>query len=168
VAFSEERFAWQRGYLPRVKQILAQYFVVEAPFEEDARRNTDLIVLKLDAIRVACRIRKNRYVTEYPDQFTIRVSGSKSELTKILEGWGDYAFYGFAAGDDSNELAAWVLGDLKVFRLWYFRELWSGNRPGIDIPNGDGTQGLAFEINWLPPEFVIARLKATSQLVLEP
>ena len=60
--------------------------------KEDAERNTDLIVLKLDAVRIACRVRNHEYITRYGDEFTIRAerpSGVKTELAKIIDGWGD-------------------------------------------------------------------------------
>ena len=62
---------------------------------------------------------------QYGSEFTIRAgrpSGAKTELTKIIEGWGDYFFYGFA---DPTEiyLAQWLIGSLNAFRLWHSREL---------------------------------------------
>lgn len=37
-------FDWQRGLLPAVKRVLANYLISEAPAEEDKRHNTDLVV----------------------------------------------------------------------------------------------------------------------------
>lgn len=97
---------------------------------------------------------------QYPDEFTIRASrpsGAKTELPKILEGWGDYIFYGFAT-EDVTELAAWTLGSLNVFRLWHHRELWAGRRPGVGKANGDGSSEFrAYSLADLPAEFVVAR-----------
>lgn len=153
-------YDWQRGLIPQVKQVLAQYLIVEAPFEEDADRNTDLIVLRLDTVRVACRLRTFDFAKRFPDDFTIRASrpsGAKTELAKVIEGWGDYIFYGFAdeAGDG---LVGWLLGDLKVFRLWYNRELYAGRHPGFYGRNRDGSSDfIAFDVNALPADFVTAR-----------
>ena len=153
-------FDWQQGLIPHVKQVLAQYLIVEAPFEEDANHNTDLIVLKLDTVRVACRIRTFNFAKKYPDDFTIRSgrpSGAKTELAKVIEGWGDYIFYAFAS-EAKDGLVAWLLGDLKVFRLWYNRQLWAGRHPGFNGKNKDGSSDfMAFNVNALPDDFVTAR-----------
>lgn len=162
-------FDWQRQFIPEIKQVLADYLIAEAPDEEDQKHNTDLVVLKLDSIRVACRMRRSigkngrNYLREYPDEFTIRASrpsGAETELTKMLSGWGDYIFYGFATADESA-VAAWMLGDLNVFRLWHHRELWAGRRPGIQKPNSDGSSQLvAYRIGELPQSFVVGRKHA--------
>lgn len=158
----DKDFDWQRGLIPDIKRVLANYLIAEAPADEDMRHNTDLIVLKLDTIRVACRVRTNGYLQRYPDEFTIRASrpsGAETELSKMLAGWGDYIFYGFAS-PDGTQLAAWMLGDLKVFRLWHSRELWAGRKPGKPQRNGDGSSSFhAYRISDLPDEFVKARVQ---------
>lgn len=151
-------FAWQRQFLPKVKKALAETLIVEAPFEEDANRNTDMMVLHARNLRISCRIRKYADL-KYSDEFTIREgrpTGTKTELTKIIEGWGDYMFYGFAA-ESGPELSAWILGDLTVFRGWFMRKLSklnAGELPGIQKPNTDGTFFRAYRIADLPAEFV--------------
>lgn len=161
----ERDFDWQRGLIPEVKRVLANYLIAEAPFEEDARHNTDLIVLKLDTVRVACRLRRHDYAERYGDEFTIRErrpSGVKTELSKVLEGWGDYIFYGFA-NSDMTELAGWILGDLSVFRLWHHQELWQSRRPGNSQVNNDGSSSFrAYRIADLPTEFVVARRRIST------
>lgn len=153
-------FDWQRGLIPEIKRILANYLIAEAPAAEDMQRNTDLIVLKLDTVRVACRLRRYKYLASYGDQFTIRTSrpsGAQTELSKMLSGWGDYIFYGFAT-PDGTALDAWLLGDLSVFRLWHHRELWAGGRPGEERSNGDGSSDFrAYRIDALPSNFVVSR-----------
>jgi len=155
-------FSWQRRLLPEVKAILGQYLIGEAPFEEDAQRNTDLIVLKLDAVRIGCRLRRYEYLAKWPDEFTIRTtrpSGADTELSKLISGWGDYFFYGFANQSGTN-LASWMLGSLHVFRLWHSRQLveLGGKVPGKHQDNDDGSSTFrAFRIDALPPEFIVAR-----------
>lgn len=156
----ERDFDWQRHLIPEIKRVLANYLIVEADAKEDMEHNTDLIVLRLDTIRVACRLRRSEYLAKYGDEFTIRTSrpsGADTELTKMLGGWGDYIFYGFAS-PTGDTIAAWMLGDLKVFRLWHHRELWAGRRPGIEKPNRDGSSEFrAYNINQLPADFVVSR-----------
>jgi hypothetical protein len=137
------------------------HLIGEPPEEEDVERNTDLIVLKMEAVRIACRVRRNKYFQEYPNDITIREgrpSGTKTELTKICEGWGDYFFYGFA-DEDENRLVAWKLCDLKAFRIWFVRYL-AGNKgliPGISRMNGDGSSSLRVFNAERIPEFIIAK-----------
>lgn len=152
---------WSDQFLPEVKQILGLHLIGEAPIEEDQERNTDLIVLRLDAVRVGCRIRRaDPYLQLYPDEFTIRTSrprGTKTELAKIIEGWGDFFFYGF--GGDNGALARWGLGDLRVFRLWFNSQLVrnNGRVPGQEKRNGDGSSEFrAFRWRELPSGFCIA------------
>jgi hypothetical protein len=154
-------FDYGRQFLSEIRPICGQYLIAEAPFEEDAKRGTDLIVLKLSAVRIAVRIRRPDYLARYPDDFTLRCersSGAETELGKIIAGWGDYMFYGFGSAD--GLLAAWLLGDLHVFRRWWARELWQGRKPGRKVPNGDGTFFRAFDVAALPDEFVVARQRA--------
>jgi hypothetical protein len=153
-------FTWQRGLIPEIKRVCANYLIGEAPMQEDMHRNTDLIVLKLDPIRVACRLRRHRYITKYSNEFTIRAgrpSGVQTEIQKVLSGWGDYMFYGFASGDETA-LAAWILGDLSVFRLWHHRQLAMGRKPWSEKPNPDGSSTFyAYRLVDLPSDFTVAR-----------
>lgn len=152
---------WSDRFLTEIKSILGVHLIGEPPAEEDAERNTDLMVLRMDAVRIGCRIRKNNYLGRYGDEFTIRAgrpSGAKTELTKIIEGWGDYFFYGFS---DPSEgcLARWTLADMRVFRRGYARMLAkSGARvmPGIAKSNTDGSSFAAFRWSDFPPEFIVA------------
>lgn len=138
----KEDKAWSDKLLPEIKQILGLYLIGEAPECEDCERNTDLIVLKMEPVRIACRIRRYRYFSSYPDDITIRAerpSGMKSELTKIIEGWGNYFFYGFAT-EDERRLAGWKLCDLNAFRLYFNRKIIkTGLLPGMERKNGDGS-----------------------------
>lgn len=148
-------------YLNEIKQILGLHLISEPPIEEDQQRNTDLAILKLDSIRVACRVRTNGYLNKhnYKNEFTIRAgrsSGIETELTKVIQGWGDYMFYGF--GDEEGEkLAHWHLFDLNIFRRDFVRNLYKGIKPK-EIKNKDGSSSfVAFSINNFSEEFVVAR-----------
>jgi hypothetical protein len=63
---------WSDRFLPEIMGILGKHLISEPPVEEDAERNTDLMVLRLEAIRIGCRIRKHKYLDKYGDEFTIR------------------------------------------------------------------------------------------------
>lgn len=152
---------WSDGLLTEIKSILGVHLIGEPPVEEDAERNTDLMVLRMDAVRIGCRIRRNNQIG-YIDEFTIRTSrpsGVKTELAKIIEGWGDFFFYGFA-DETGSRLAAWTLADLKVFRGQYARMLVKcapGKVPGIMKVNKDNSSNFAvFRWDAFPREFVVA------------
>lgn len=153
---------WSDRFLPEIKRILGEYLIAEPPVEEDAERNTDLMVLRLDAVRIGCRVRKYKYHQNYGGEFTIRAgrpSGIKTEMQKIIEGWGDYFFYGFSDPCE-NSLHAWTLADLKVFRYWYcskLKMLDAGKLPGTGKTNPDGSSSFR-AYRWIdfPAEFVIA------------
>jgi len=157
------RKEWTDALLPRVKQIVANYLIAEAPFEQDARQATDLIVLTLNAVRIAVRLRHFKYLSQYGEQFTIRAtipSGRETELGKIISGWGDYFFYGFEDPHNPFGLSAWLFGDLRIFRLWHNRQLAMGLKPWIEKQNGDPASDSgfhAYRISDLPDQFVIGR-----------
>ncbi len=164
----KSRKEWSDKFFPEIKSILGVNLIGEPPIEEDAERNTDLIVLRMDAVRIACRVRTHQYLLKadgkYRNEFTMRCSlpsRVKTELAKVIEGWGDYFFYGFS--DESEEtLASWILGDLKVFRLWFMQYMakHKGAWPGLHQLNADGSSGfIAFNVEALPEDFIIARKK---------
>lgn len=153
---------WSDRFLPEIKQILGLHLIGEPPAEEDQERNTDLIVLKMEAVRIGCRIRKHEYLERYPNEFTIRAgrpSGIKTELSKVLEGWGDFLFYGFCDVQE-KKLEHWRLIDFKVFRLWYNRQLYSSDKnihPGMSKKNHDKSSWfIAFDVNKMPKNIIFA------------
>ena len=156
----EQDKRWSDKFLSEIKRIIGEHIIVESPYEEDAEHNTDLMVLGLNAVRVACRIRRHGYLKEYGNEFTIRTSrpkGTKTELEKIIEGWGDYILYGFANREETF-LEKWILGDLASFRVWFVKSICnnSGIVPGIKKTNTDKSSGFrSFEYAKIPG-FVIA------------
>jgi hypothetical protein len=150
-------------FLIEIKQLLGLHLIIESPIKEDMHHNTDLMVLLMKDIRVCCRIRRHHYYEKYHHQFTIRKSrqsGNDSELTKLIEGWGDYLFYGFS-NDKEVSLFHWTLCDLSVFRVWFGRQLYlsqKGEMPGIIKRNIDNSSDfIAFNLIDLPDKFIIAQ-----------
>lgn len=160
-------------FLPEVKAILGKHLIGEATREDDAERNTDLVVLRMEAVRIACRLRKPGYFDSYGGEFTIRAvrpNGCKTELQKIIEGWGDYFFYGHIANDLSG-LRAWALCDFIPFRSWFFRQLVAkkGALPGIRKDNVDGSSSfLAFRFDDMPSDFLVAQHSVEREKSLFP
>lgn len=166
---------WSDQFIPEIKSVLGQYLIGEAPVEEDALRNTDLITLSMAPMRIACRVRREKHYMEGDrrNEFTFRTkvpSGNKTELEKVMEGWGDYFFYGF--GGDDKRLIGWTICNLAMYRHWAneMARRFNCRVCGNTYPNGDGTWFEAF--NWsqipgvisLPKPFIVAQhLPATWQ-----
>jgi len=146
---------WSDTFIPEIKRNLGEFLVGEPAIEEDQERNTDLLVLKLDPVRIACRVRRYSYMSRYGNQFTLRyklVNGCKTELAKVSEGWGDYMFYAFS-NPEEYRLQAWRILSLNAFRIWFNRELVKldrGQLPGIECKNGDGILFRAFDVRDIP------------------
>jgi hypothetical protein len=163
---------WSDRFIGEIKSILGAVLISTAEPEDDALRNTDLITLTLrDGLRVACRVRKHCYLADYGDEFTIRCSrpsGNETEMDKVLAGWGDFLFYGFADEQEAS-LAAWLVGDLAVFRDWHRRYLATHQDwPGELRSNHDGSSAfMVFGVHDIDPHFVVARKRAQQRSVIE-
>lgn len=159
--FDEDR-DWQAQFLPSLKRIAGEVLISEAPSEDDQERNTDLIVLRLEAIRIGCRVRSHPDDPSWYDEFTIRTSrpsGVNTEIHKVIQGWGDYFLYGF--GDESTgEVDPWLVGDLTVFRLWHSQYLVkNGGRPPGELRANKDRSSLfrVYRVDELPDAFVVGR-----------
>lgn len=155
----ERDFNRAQRYLPALQRILAQYLIVEAPVLEDIQHNTDLIVVMADGVRVACRLRDQQYAGQYLGEFTLRCArpnGVRTELDKLMDGWGHYFLYGFMTPPPAADVAGWTLLDLRVFREW-FRTFPPDLLPGELRHNRDGSSSFrAFRFANLPFECVVA------------
>jgi len=155
---------WADQFMPDIKAVLGRHLLGEASMAEDSKHATDLVVLQMKDLRIAVRMRRRKYAENqhYVNQFTIRTerrSGVKTEMAKLIEGWGDYYFYGFE-GLHEGELGIWNLIDLKEFRVGYMRLLADCDRgtfPGEPIKNADGgSSGRGFSYEWFAPELLVA------------
>lgn len=122
-----------------IRQLIGGYFVAPATRTQDMHEATDLMVFELRAqhIRVGCRVRRYDYWAaqngRYQREFTIRSgrpNGIKTEYQKIIDGWGDYLFYGFADPSDQRVYHATLI-DLEQFRAsvigFYVQPTYYGN-----------------------------------------
>lgn len=146
---------------PEIKRILGEHLIATADFERDTKQATDLLVLKLEPITIACRIRDWRYTANYGEEFTIRASrpsGARTELRKVYEGWCQYGFYGFT--DPGGERVVWwSLYDFDAFR----EQLKAKPNKGLEFirkrleENGDGSSKFAgFKWKDFQPDIRIA------------
>lgn len=143
---------WSDVMIPQIKQIVGPFLLEPASFELDAKQATDLMVFSARDMRVAARVRRPGYADRYPYEFTIRCkrdSGAETELSKIVNGWGDWLFYGHA--DTSNWISRWWLIDLDSFRAALIRSAMNGFQLNAkDMSNGDGTYFKAFDVRQFP------------------
>lgn len=144
---------------PEIKRILGEHLIGTADIVRDETEATDLLVLELRPFRIGCRVRTFDYLLRYPHEFTLRAyrpSGSPSEMTKIVDGWGDYLFYGFADESDVR-LVAWIIGDLRVFRAALVRKSPLVGSQYLQ-KNGDHSSSFyAWPLSAFPQHFVVAR-----------
>lgn len=153
---------WSDQYLPEVKRQIGAHLLKVAPDDLDQQQATDLLMLDAKDMRVAVRIRRPGYHSRYPHEFTIRSklpSGAPTELAKVVNGHGDWMFYGHAS-EDGHGLENWWLIDLKAFRAGLIRQAQNGYpiRHG-DKTNPDGSAFKWFDVRSFPaePPLVVAR-----------
>jgi hypothetical protein len=153
---------WSDQFIPQIRQIIGPHLLEPAALDLDCKQNTDLIVLTARDMRIACRVRKPGYFEKYMHDFTIRSgvpSGAKTEFQKVIEGWGDWMFYGHAGVN--GKIHAWLLINLASFRAHMIQDsIWERRKINArPRTNSDGTSFQVFDIrNFLgaPPPILIA------------
>lgn len=155
---------WSDQFLPDIKRIVGAHLLETAPDPLDQLHATDLLMLDARDMRIAARVRRPGYAQRFPHQFTIRsrvASGAQTELSKIVNGKGDWMFYGHSNAAQTA-VENWWLIDLRAFRAALIRH---GNDGGSivmgDQANPDGTWFKWFDIRSFPddPPLVVARSK---------
>lgn len=142
---------WSDRFIPQIKRIVGPFLLEPASFELDAKQATDLIVLNARDLRIAARVRRPNYASRYPYEFTIRshvTSGCQTEITKVINGFGDWFFYGHS--DSESKICRWFLVDLAAFRAALIRGKLSLSDREKD--NGDGTKFLPFDVREFPDQ----------------
>jgi hypothetical protein len=158
--YSDDRQA-SDVHLPQVKGIVGSLMLDVAPFMNDARQATDLMILRARPLDIAVRTRRSKYFPQYADEFTLRSlrdSGAETELSKVIDGFGDLMFYGFE-NITGKFIQHWHVLDLSVFRAACIRRT-KGCPSFTDQDNSDGTYFRAFKISSFPANFVVAHSPA--------
>ncbi|MFN3662809.1 hypothetical protein [Yoonia sp.] len=146
--------------LPEIRSLVGGHLLEVAADPFDMLQATDLMMLDARDIRVAARVRRPGYGNRYPNEFTIRSrvpSGAETVLSKIVNGAGDWLFYGHANASHTG-MEAWCLIDLKAFRAGLIRQANGHYIRCGDKANHDGTWFKWFDIRSFPqnPPLVIA------------
>jgi len=132
---------WSDRFLPQIKHIVGAHLLEAAPDPLDMLQATDLLMLDARDMRIAARVRRPGYASRYPHQITIRSgvpSGAETELSKIVNGKGDWLFYGHSNADQTA-VESWYLIDLNAFRAGLIRCGSKGLHWGTKC-NPDGTR----------------------------
>lgn len=143
--------AWSDQFIPQIKSIVGAHLLQAAPDALDMRQATDLLMLDGKDMRIAARVRRPGYAERFPHQFTIRSSlpsGGETELAKIVNGHGDWMFYGHA--NEWGGLDRWWLLDLRAFRAALIKRSHYPLKTG-EQANSDGTRFRWFDIRSFPP-----------------
>jgi hypothetical protein len=166
---------WSDRFIPHIKKIVGPLLLEEAPVDLDRTQATDLIVFRARDLRIAARIRRPGFFPQFGAEFTLRCArdnGVKTELAKVIEGWGDWFLYGHS---DSAEACVehWMTVDLSAFRAALIRANMNGDtRLVYDTkPNGDGTSFRAFDVrsfNWCDPPVLVSASPSVLALVNAP
>jgi hypothetical protein len=140
---------WSDRYLPTIRRIVGPHLLEPAPLEEDNLHATDLIMLKARDKRIACRVRRPGFVERFGFEFTIRVervSGAQTEMAKLINGFGDWMFYGHAAAEEGIlGIERWLIADLAAWRAHLIRH--GFQKLGKKMPNKDNaTFFMAFDV----------------------
>ena len=144
-------------YIDAIKLIVGPRLLQVASFEQDVSEATDLIMLQARPLDIACRVRRPGFAALYPDEFTLRSrrpSGGATELDKIIDGHGDWLFYGHAIENTGNGIIdPWHLIDLAAFRSHLIR---GGGLSGRNEKrNADGTGFSVFSLKDFPSTILI-------------
>ncbi len=153
MSYSADR-RWSDAFIPAIKQIVGPLLLEESSFEVDTQQAADLVVMNARDKTIACRVRRAGYADRYGNEFTIRAkrdSGAKTELEKIIDGFGDWMFYGHAHEDGLN-VSRWMVVSLPALRAAIIRK----QAQPIKKSNGDGTHFVSFDIRQLPGSCLIA------------
>lgn len=148
-AYAQDR-RWSDKFIPAIKRIVGPRLLSVTPDEIDCKQAADLMVFTARDMKIAARVRRPGFSDRYPYEFTIRArrdSGAETELSKIVNGWGDWLFYGHS-NDEEKDFALWWLIDLDAFRAALIRD--KGSLRFGDKPNGDGTYFKWFDLRSFP------------------
>ncbi|SHJ24597.1 hypothetical protein [Wenxinia saemankumensis] len=153
--------SWSDQFLPEIRRAIGGHLLSVAADPFDWHEATDLMMLEAKDLRIAARVRRPGYRDRYPHQFTLRSrlpSGAETELAKVVNGSGDWLFYGHASASGRG-LDGWSLIDLRAFRAGLIRQAANGYRiRSGDQQNPDGTWFKWFDMRSFPtfPPLVVA------------
>lgn len=146
-----------------------KYGFKKASYKLDVKQATDLFMMK-GPNSLGVRIRRPRFLGW--NDFTIRYardSGAETEYSKVMRGFMDWFFYGWA--NSKQELARWLILDMDVFRAHVvergFHALLADKTFEVR-DNDDGTYLLGCLPNRFNPTFIVARSDGSGRPLPKP
>lgn len=148
---------WSDQFIPEICRIVGPLLLVPATVELDNKEATDLMVFAVKTfgvkdMRIAARVRRPgmRRHERHGPEFTVRcrvLSGAKTEWAKIIEGFGDWLFYGHASADEQGKIEWWMVVCLRALREHHEKN-WQQvlNAGAIDDDRQNRGDGTAFHI----------------------
>lgn len=165
MTYQDDR-AFSDRYLAQLCRLIGPHLLVPSSLEQDMKEAADLVVLRARDLTIACRVRRpmKDYAVRFPNEFTIRSrrdSGASTEFDKIINGWGDWLFYGHATST-FPQIAPWWLIDLSAFRAHLIRKASIKQLKYGENANGDGTYFYWFRVDSFPadPPILVAQSEA--------
>lgn len=136
----KRELSWSKSWIDHIRTIVGKFILRESTLDEDRKEGTDLIVLRAEGVRIACRLRHPGYA-QYGQEVTItylRENGCSCEWNKIIEeDWADWFFYGHATVEEAScgVIYPWHIINLSVLRsgiskLDIVREDWNKDPVG--------------------------------------
>jgi hypothetical protein len=159
MSFYREDREWSDQRIIAVQNVIGRCLglpagqVSVAPEEMDVHQATDLVVFSARDIKIAARVRRSGFAQKYPFEFTVRShrnSGMETEYSKIMNGWGDWLFYGHDFSQQS--VYPWQIINLNAFRYAVSKHAAMPCLRCGDKGNGDGTFFKWFDIRSFPKE----------------
>lgn len=150
---------WSDRFIPEIQRIVGPFLLRPSSFNVDTQQAADLVLLKARGMDIAARVRRSGYADRYPFEFTIRSgrdTGAKTELAKLMEGFGDWLFYGHSC-DSEKVISRWFLIDLHVWRESLLRHGYKSGwgKLARAKSNSDGTHFIAFDVRDFQPHLLI-------------
>lgn len=139
----EDRFQWQSRFADQVVRIIAPYLIQVSRPHVDKNENGDFEISFPKNGTVGCRLRTPE-CAKYAGDVTFRTRskyGGRTEINKVIEGYGDFFFYGHVNDDDV--IWHWYLLDFASLRAIFIR------KPRLlhkeQKANPDGTMFIPFD-----------------------
>jgi len=151
----DQQFSWQAQYIDEVIRLIAPHIITVSRPEVDKNENGDLELAFPRNGTVSVRLRTPRYA-RYAGDITFRSrskNGGYTELSKLIDGYGDYFFYGHVS--DNGQLWFWHLLSLNSVRAAFTRYPRLLRRD--ENKNPDGTRFLVFKPEEDFPSAILAQ-----------
>jgi hypothetical protein len=154
-----ENLTFAARFAPAIRAIVGPCLLVPTPLSIDRSQAADFMVLTGRDVTIGARVRRNQYAATFAHEFTLCASthnGTPSEYDKIVAGFGDWFFYGFADTHDGKPpgFVVWYLLDLHAWRAALIRR--APIKCTLKTNPHSGKQFAAFDVTTFGDDLIIA------------